>query len=220
VAISYVMFGHSHFLGNLLDIIHARQGRLSQIIENVPEPLHPERLPLDERLARISYPVDRVRLEEWAPSENSRYVVGFSGIKMKPLVANVKRKFGIEFERLIHPAAILSPTALFDEGCVADAGAMIGPYARIGKHTFTHRGALVGHDVEIEDYVVIGPGATICGYSRVKRGARICAGATVIEDTTIGEEAVVAAGAVVIAEVSPAAMVAGVPAERKKEYAS
>jgi sugar O-acyltransferase (sialic acid O-acetyltransferase NeuD family) len=213
------MFGHSHFLGNFLDIIHARQGRLAQIVENVSEPMHPGRLPLDERLARIPYPVDRVRLEGWTPAENTCYIVGFSGAKMEPLITSLKLRFGIEFERLIHPAAILSPTAILYEGCVLDAGTMIGPYAMIGKHTFAHRGALVGHDVEIEEYAVIGPGATVCGYTKVRRGARIGAGATVIEDMTIGEGAVVAAGAVVIEDVPPAVMVAGVPAKHKKELA-
>ncbi|MBZ0158661.1 hypothetical protein [Candidatus Methylomirabilis sp.] len=217
MSIPYVMFGHSHFLGNLLDIIHARQGRLTQIVENMPEPVYPGRLSLNERLARIPYPIDRVRLEEWAPTENTHYIVGFSGAKMQPLITSLKLRFETEFERLIHPAAILSPTAFLYEGSVLDAGAAIGPYARIGNHVFVHREAMVGHDVEIEEYAVIGPRATICGYSRVKRGARICAGATVIEDMTIGEGAVVAAGAVVIADVPSAVMVAGVPATHKKE---
>ena len=121
------------------------------------------------------------------------------------------------------------------------AGAEIGEDCSLGQNVFVGRNVRVGNRVKVqnnvslyegvvlEDDVFCGPSAVFTNvktpraahprntsghYLRtlVKRGATIGANATVVCGVTIGEWAFVAAGAVVTRDVSPHAVVAGVPA--------
>jgi UDP-2-acetamido-3-amino-2,3-dideoxy-glucuronate N-acetyltransferase len=105
---------------------------------------------------------------------------------------------------------------------------MVGAYCKISSHTFVCEG------VTIEDEVFIGHGVMFTNdlYPRstnedgslqteadwqviktlVKRRASIGSNATVLAGVTIGENAIVGAGAVVTRDVSPHAIVVGVPA--------
>ena len=63
----------------------------------------------------------------------------------------------------------------------------------------------------------IAPGASIGGYSIVKRFAFVGIGANTDTRITIGEGALVAGGAFVKEDVAPWTMVAGIPAVYKKD---
>lgn len=120
-------------------------------------------------------------------------------------------------------------------------GARIGRDCSLGQNVFVASHVCIGDGVKIQNNVSIYEGVTLedyvfCGPSmvftnvrtprsafprntseeylptRVKVGASIGANATVVCGVTIGEWAFVAAGAVVTRDVSPHALVAGVPA--------
>ena len=80
-----------------------------------------------------------------------------------------------------------------------------------------NRGALVGHDVEIGDFVTVGPGANVAGLCRIGSGAYLGIGCVIRDRVTIGEGAVVGAGAVVTEDVPERVQVTGVPARIAKE---
>ena len=214
----YVMFGHSHYLGELVDLIHASDGRLAEIVENMAEAPVKGRPSLAARLLLITYEVKRTKLQEWRPPARlgARYVMGFSGPQTAAYGDEVKRLFPVEFTTLIHPSAEISDSARIGRGGSFNRLSVVASNAVVGRHVVVNRGALVGHDVELGDCAVVGPGAVVCSYVKIGRGARIGAGATVLEDLEIGEGAVVAAGATVIRNVLPGTMVAGVPAVPKK----
>jgi sugar O-acyltransferase (sialic acid O-acetyltransferase NeuD family) len=135
------------------------------------------------------------------------------------IVSNRRRGF---IERLVarsfppvtlrHPTAIVSPRAILTPGAVIGAGVIVASHSRIGAHALLNRGANVGHDNDIGDFVTISPGATLAGAIHVGRGAYIGAGAVIRDHLSIGEGAVVAAGAVVVKPVPPHTLVAGCPA--------
>ena len=111
-----------------------------------------------------------------------------------------------------HPAAVVASTARVGQGCIINPRAVVQPYARVGRWVMVHAGVIVEHDCVVEDLANLAPGAVLCGWVTVQRGAYVYAGATVIPGRTIGAGAVVAAGAVVIEDVPAGAAVAGVPA--------
>jgi acetyltransferase-like isoleucine patch superfamily enzyme len=79
----------------------------------------------------------------------------------------------------------------------------------------------IGHDVVVGSYSTLSPGVHVSGNVRIGGNVFIGTGACIIngrasEPLTIGDGAVVAAGACVTRSVDPGAMVAGVPAIRKR----
>jgi acetyltransferase-like isoleucine patch superfamily enzyme len=78
-------------------------------------------------------------------------------------------------------------------------------------------GCSISHDVVINDYAIVNPGARICGWVHLGKRSYIGAGATisngqVSEPLVIGDDAVVGAGACVIRSVPAGMTVVGVPA--------
>lgn len=121
------------------------------------------------------------------------------------------------------------------------AGARIGSGCSLGQNVFVGNDVTVGNNVKIqnnvsiydavrlEDDVFCGPSAVFTNVHNprshinrkseyrptlVKRGATLGANCTIVCGVTIGEFAFIAAGAVVSRDVSPYALMAGVPARR------
>lgn len=212
----FVMFGHNHLFGDIVDIIHACGGMLTRIVQNMVEPAHPSRKSLRERLQKIPYPIEVEALEDFSPATDEHYILGFTGYKLKSLKIELSTRFGLHFDSLIHPTAIISPTVEVGEGCIINAGSIVASGVKIGNHVFINRGASVGHDTVLDDYSIIQPGANVAGHVKIGVGSVISIGASVIEDISVGAHSVVAAGAAVVHDVPERTLVAGVPAEHKK----
>ncbi len=115
-------------------------------------------------------------------------------------------------------APSIHPTVWRSELDRLGAGTVLGPFTYVAGLVRTGRScrigpwASLGHDVVLEDAVVIGAGAAISGYSRIGAGAEVGANAVLIESIVIGAGAVVRPGAVVTGDVAPGTTVAGAPA--------
>jgi sugar O-acyltransferase (sialic acid O-acetyltransferase NeuD family) len=218
------MFGHSALFADYVDIILACGGRLKKVVVNIADDARPNRKSFADRLAEVNRhaakegrpSIEVEKLEHFRPAAGERYVIGFRGVQLTPLRDDLVRRFGLRFETLMHPSAVVSPTAGIGEGVIVNAGAVIASFAAIGEFALINRGAAVGHDCRIAAFANIGPGARLASNVTVERGAAVGIGATVIENLTIGEGAYVAAGAVAIRDVPAQMVVAGVPAEAIK----
>jgi sugar O-acyltransferase (sialic acid O-acetyltransferase NeuD family) len=218
-----IVFGFSHFLGDIIDCIEAGGGALKAVVLNVPETPYPGRLSLRERLHRLKYKVPVFTFDEWYPAHWTpdhlrwqNYVIGFSGSQMKPLLGRLK-ELCIPFEPLVHQTAILQKGAAIGAGAIVNAGAIVGPWARIGEHTILNRGCTIGHDCVVGPYGFVSPGATLCSHVTLGENVKVGANATILPDVQVGSDAVIGAGAVVLEDVPAGVMVAGVPAVVKKE---
>lgn len=94
----------------------------------------------------------------------------------------------------IHPAAVVSTSAIIGDGSVVMPGAIINAKARIGKHCVINTGAVVDHECVVSDFVNICPHTTLCGNVFVGEGANVCAGSIVVQGMHIGKWSVVGAG--------------------------
>ncbi len=68
---------------------------------------------------------------------------------------------------VIHPTAIVSPSAVLGPGAMVLAGAVVQPNTQLGRGVIVNTGAIVEHDCMVEEGAHIGPGAVVLGGCRV-----------------------------------------------------
>ena len=137
--------------------------------------------------------------------------VGSNELREKKI--NQVKAWGIPLAAIVHPTAIISPSASISQGCTVLARAVINPNARIGIGCIINTGAIVEHDCVVEDFVNICPGVSMAGHTRIGRKSFIGIGSTVIDDIRVGKEVVIGAGAAVIRDIPDYAVAVGVPAK-------
>jgi sugar O-acyltransferase (sialic acid O-acetyltransferase NeuD family) len=120
------------------------------------------------------------------------------------------------FPRIISPDAIVNEQVSVGEGAVVMDGAVINAGAIIGRGVIVNTNSTVEHDVKIEDWVHIAPGATLSGDVTVGRFSMVGAGAAVIEGIKITAGCLVGAGATVIQDLTEPGVYVGCPARRIK----
>lgn len=123
---------------------------------------------------------------------------------------------GLAAPALVHPRAVLSPSARVGDGSVVFAGCVLGAGVEVGVNGVCYGGVVVEHDCRIGDHCYLSPGVILSGQVVVGPQAFLGSGATVVPGVTIGTGAVVAAGAVVIEDVAAGATVLGVPARARE----
>jgi sugar O-acyltransferase (sialic acid O-acetyltransferase NeuD family) len=112
---------------------------------------------------------------------------------------------------LVHPHAILSPSAALGAGTVVFAGVVVNAAATVGEAVILNTRVVVEHDCQIGDGVHVSPGAVLCGGVSVGDGAWIGAGSTILPGVRVGPWAIVGAGALIRVAVPAGATVVGNP---------
>ncbi len=120
---------------------------------------------------------------------------------------------GRQLATLVHPSAVIAPSAEIEAGCVIFPNVVIGARSRVGMGTIVNRGALIGHHTEIGPWSFLGPGANVAGAVRLGEQVHVGLAATVRDQLTIGARAVIGAGAVAVADVPADTTVVGIPAK-------
>jgi sugar O-acyltransferase (sialic acid O-acetyltransferase NeuD family) len=122
------------------------------------------------------------------------------------------RTNGFEIVSVVHPSAVVSPSAEVGAGATILARAVVGADTRLGEDVIVNTAAVVEHDCRIGDHAHLATGALLASGVEVGDGAHVGAGAVVRQGIRIGAGAIVGAGAAVVRDVEPGAVVAGVPA--------
>jgi sugar O-acyltransferase (sialic acid O-acetyltransferase NeuD family) len=128
---------------------------------------------------------------------------------------------GMAAATLVHPRVEASRWLEIGPGSILCAGVIATTNIVIGAHVHINLDCTIGHDVVIGDYATLSPGVHVSGNVTIGKRVFIGTGATIINGSatsplSIGDGAVIAAGACVTKPVEPGALVAGVPAVRKR----
>lgn len=115
---------------------------------------------------------------------------------------------------LIHPSATIGEQVKLGSGTVVMARVVVNCCTTIGKGCILNTGCLIDHDIVLEDYVHISPGAHLAGNVRIGRRTWVGIGSTVINNIEIASDCIIGAGAVVIRDVTESGVFSGVPARK------
>lgn len=105
---------------------------------------------------------------------------------------------------VIHPTAIVAPSATIKAGCYVGAGAIIQPHAAIGELCIVNTGSIVEHHTSVGNNTHIAPAAVVCGGVTLGQHCLIGANATIIQGLTIADATTIGAGVTVIKPVAEA----------------
>lgn len=154
-------------------------------------------------------------LDTWADhaGEGGQLVVAIGrNRRREEVVARIEAEGG-DLATVVHPGAIVSPSAIVGLGAVIFAGAVVNARASIGKGAIINTGATIDHDSLIGDFAHVSPGAHIAGEVSVGVRSWIGIGAAVRECLSIGADCTVGAGSSVVRDVDAGLTVVGVPAQ-------
>lgn len=138
--------------------------------------------------------------------------LGIGNNKARAAIADWLRSQGRFLATVIHPCAIVSPSASIGSGAFLAAGAVVNAEARIGQGVILNTLASVDHDCDIGAFAHIAPGSRLCGGVRIGARTLIGAASVAIPKVSVGANAIVGAGSVVLNDVPAEARVAGSPA--------
>jgi UDP-perosamine 4-acetyltransferase len=119
---------------------------------------------------------------------------------------------GFALPPVIHPSALISPSARIGDGVVVMARAVIGAMAEIGAFAVINTGAIVEHDNAVGRAAHIAPGVALAGGVCIGDRTLVGVGSAIRPGISIGADAVIGAGAAVVADRPANSTAAGVPA--------
>lgn len=103
---------------------------------------------------------------------------------------------GFALQSVVHPAAVVAPSATIGAGALIMPGAVVNAEARIGANAIINSGAIVEHDCDVGEGAHVAPGAVLCGGACVGAGTLVGAGAVVLPGVRVGPSLLVKAGTV------------------------
>lgn len=149
------------------------------------------------------------------------------GIGENTIRQTIARRYAgkLRFTNLIHPSATFGQWQRQEieakQGIIISAGVRFTNNIQVGDFSIFNQNTTIAHDVIIEEFVNVAPGACISG--NVHLGARcwIGTGAVVNQGTNdtklnIGTDTMIGSGAVVVKDCEPNAVYIGIPARKIK----
>lgn len=175
--------------------------------------------PSDENLARLmARRIPYLGTTEALTERNVRpcYVLGIGSPGIRKLLAEMLDAAGFSPATLVHPEASIGSQCAVGEGTIILAGARLTTNVRLGRHTHVNPNVTIGHDSAVGDFVSMNPASSVSGDCVVEDGVLIGVGGVVMNGLTVGAGATVGGAACVVKNVSPGAVVVGVPAQPLK----
>ena len=149
----------------------------------------------------------------WVPAHDEVFISGIGDPAARLRLCGGLVERGATFLTVVHPTAIVLPSAVLGTGCVLAPHAVISTDTILGDFVVVNIGATMGHDSQAGACVTLSPHCDVMGYARVERGCFLGGHACILPSVTVGEFSIVGAGSVVTHKVAPRTTVMGVPAQ-------
>ncbi len=210
----HIIFGSCVFLSDIFDIIHANNGKVYKIYQNMPELKSERTMGLKERVTLLGYDVTVYdSLDPFEPEEGCSYIIGTTTPQKYKLIELLKKRYSLKFSTLIHPTVILGSNVHIGEGVTINVQTTIGPNVYLDDFCSINRCSSVGHETKIGKYATVGPAVSIASSVHIGEKSRIGMKATILERLYIGDWTVIGAGSLVNKDMPQEVVAYGVPAK-------
>ncbi len=112
---------------------------------------------------------------------------------------------------VVHPSAVVSPTARIGTGVFIGPGAIVNARAMVMDHAIVNTGAIVEHECVVGFNTHIAPGAVLAGRVRIGAHTLVGVGARVLPNLSVGDQCTIGSGSVVVRSAMDGVTVVGVP---------
>jgi sugar O-acyltransferase (sialic acid O-acetyltransferase NeuD family) len=149
--------------------------------------------------------------ESFSPRPGDGFVlaIGIPGVRRRVAESLLAR--GAEFLALVHPTAVVAPTATLGSGSIVCPHAVVSDAAHVGRFTLVNYHASIAHDASTGDFAVLSPYAALGGGATIADDVFLGLHASVGPGVGVGQRGKVAANSCALSDVPPDSLVLGVP---------
>jgi sugar O-acyltransferase (sialic acid O-acetyltransferase NeuD family) len=165
-------------------------------------------------IEEMGYPKVLNTVNGYTIEKEDVFFCAIGNVKDRKKTSEIILNKGGTFINLIHPTAIISPSAKIGVGVAIKAFSSLASNVKIGDFVYLQSSVILGHDVVIGNYCQVNSFAFFAGYVNVEDLCIINAGAKLIQNIKVGTGATVGIGSVVLTRVKEGATVFGVPAKK------
>lgn len=151
------------------------------------------------------------------PTDEAEVIIAVGEPSAREALYNRVIGGGYRLGVLVHPTAIVSPSAKLGQGAVIKDSVSVSSGAVVGENVYVNGISLIGHGVVIGAHSQISSHVVIAGNTTVGTGVYVGISACVRDHIEIGDHAVIAMGAVVMKSVRPHRTAMGNPAREIAE---
>ncbi len=144
--------------------------------------------------------------------EEDEFVCAIGDGKLRRQITDALEQKGAHFVSLVHPSAVVSRSAIIEEGVVICPFVTVSADTTIGKGSQINLAASIGHDVVIGEYNTICPNSGIMGMCTLEENVFIGTGVQIAPSSHIGKNAYVCMGSIVVGNVEEGTRMIGNPA--------
>jgi sugar O-acyltransferase (sialic acid O-acetyltransferase NeuD family) len=147
----------------------------------------------------------------YAPGPDDGFVLAIGIPQVRRRVVSQIESRGGRFLTLIHPTAVISPTASVGEGSVICPYAIVSDAVRLGRFTLMNYHSSLGHDASTGDFAVLSPYATLGGGAVIEEDVFLGMHASVGPGKRVGQRTKVSANSAALCDAPPDSLIHGVP---------
>lgn len=212
----YVLWGGTGHARVLADIILNQGGRILAFIDNNPD--------VESPIPDVPIFFGMDGFHKWlgsvtSPPNTIGALSAIGGAKGRDRceLYELFRQSGLAVPAIIHPQAIVAPSARIGENSHLLAGAIVTAGCVVGHASIVNTKASVDHESQLGVGVHVAPGATLCGCVNIGDYTMVGAGAVVLPRVRIGSNVIVGAGSVVTRDLPDNVVAFGNPARARRK---
>lgn len=149
--------------------------------------------------------------ERYVPAAGEAFLLAIGIPHVRRRVAESLLARGARFLSLVHPTAVVAPTARIAFGAIVCPHAVISDAAELGACALVNYHASVAHDAVVGAFCVLSPYATLGGAARIDEDAFLGLHASVGPGRRLGARSKVSANSALLSDAPDDALVYGVP---------